>query len=98
MEIIIKGSMQDETSIQIEDWSKDYSFMPYGSMIGAYPISKQTLKGNFSPELGRAFRFQLDFESHEEAQKAFDNLVNGNSKLIDYQDNFSGKQEELICI
>ncbi|MFB7301707.1 hypothetical protein [Heyndrickxia sporothermodurans] len=33
MEVLEKGMMLDRTLIQIEEWSTDYSFMPYGSTL-----------------------------------------------------------------
>ena len=100
MKILEKGLMPNEVSIQIEDWSKDYSFMSYGSTIAAYPKSKQTLEGSFSPNVNEKFRFQLEFNNYEEAQEAYYQLINGKSGLINYVKNFNykGKKEILSCI
>lgn len=98
MEIMQKGKLPNGTNIQIEDWSKDYSFKSYGSTIAAYPISNHSLDGQFSPKKGRSFRFQLDFKNYEEAQEAFKKLVSGERTLKDYSSNFRGNEEEFDCI
>jgi len=98
MRILEKGYMPNNTPIQIEDWSEDYSFKPYGSTIGAYPKSNQTLEGQFRPRLNKEFRFQLEFDSYEEALEAIYSLVNGTSELIDYEEHFSGQKEFLVCV
>ncbi|PTY77233.1 hypothetical protein B5V89_15255 [Heyndrickxia sporothermodurans] len=98
MEVLEKGMMLDGTLIQIEEWSTDYSFMPYGSTLASYPKSKQTLDGSFSPNRNERFRFELTFKSYEDTKKAFDKLINGEKQLNDYENNFKGKKEYLECI
>jgi hypothetical protein len=98
MKILEKAILPTGEHIQIEEWNENYSFIPYGSTIGTYPKSKQTLDGAFSPTINKTFRFQLDFNNHEEALKVFDNLKNGKTKLIDYINHFKGKEELLFCI
>lgn len=97
MKVLDKGIMLDGTSVQIEDWKEDYSFMQYGSTLASYPISKQTLKGSFSPNLGRKFRCEFNFSSHEEAKNALNELTKGNKTLFDYKD-FIQDRELLNCI
>lgn len=98
MKILDKGKMINNTVIQIEDWSEDYKFMPYGSIIAAYPISKHSLDGQFSPKRGRSFRFQIDFNSYEEAKEVFNKLVTGKKSLTDYKGSFNGDTEHLECV
>ncbi|MEK4025477.1 hypothetical protein [Sporosarcina sp. FSL W7-1283] len=98
MKILDRGIMTDNTTIQIEDWSNDYLFMPEGHIIGAYPKSKQTIAGSFKPKLNETYRFEFDFISYEEAKEAFLNLQNGNAELIDYKEHYRGKKEFLVCL
>lgn len=98
MQILEKGITPNNINIQIEDWSKDYSFMPYGATIGTYPISKQSLQGSFSPKLGRSFRFQLVFKNHEQVQQAYKQLLSGEKVLNDFKEYHSGRKEDLQCI
>lgn len=98
MEILEKGILSNGTDIQIEDWSKDFSFYSYGSTLGTYPKSKQTLEGSFSPNLNESFRFALEFSNYAEAKEAFEKLISGKKKLADYKDNFKGNKEYLKCV
>lgn len=92
-----KDLLQDGTKIQIEDWSTEYSFMPYGRTIATYPKSKTTLKGSFSPNLDETFRCAFNFKSHEEALHAYDNLITGKKVLSDYIA-FLDNKEYAKCI
>lgn len=98
MKILEKGIIPDGTKIQIEEWNEDYSFMSYGSTIGAYPTSQVNCGGTWSPKRGETFRFQLDFNSNNEAKKAYMELLNGNKTLKDYRNEFTGHEEYLECI
>jgi hypothetical protein len=86
MIIMQKGRMPDGTLIQIEDWSKDYSFMAFSSTVAAYPISKTTHQGQFAPKSGEKMRVQFDFNSCDEADEAFGKLVEGEAELADFKD------------
>lgn len=81
--------MLDGTKIQIEDWNKDYSFMAHGSIIGVYPIAKESINGQFAPKRGKSFRLELKFESFEAAKEAFLQLQNNEKELKDFLVNFS---------
>lgn len=97
MKVLDKGIILDGTKIQIENWKEDYSFMEYGSTLASYPTSKQTLKGSFSPNLGRKFRCEFTFNSYEETKEAFEQLLSGNKTLMDYKE-FIKDRELLSCI
>ncbi|HSH51778.1 MAG TPA: hypothetical protein VK982_08655 [Bacteroidales bacterium] len=92
MIILQKGRMPDGTVIQIEDWSEDYSFFEYGSTIGAYPISKMGYTRQFAPRKGEKVRMQYGFESSEEAERAFNGLVEGTKTLKDFELNLYDKR------
>lgn len=86
MKVLTKDNMQDGTLIQIEEWNENYSFMPYGRTLATYPISKGNHRGSFSPKLDQKFRCEFEFDSHEEAKSAFNELLTGNKTLLDYAD------------
>ena len=91
MKVLQRGQMPDGTEIQIEEWSENYSFYAYGSMVAAYPKNRY----------GEKIRANKTFESAEESEKAFNALKNGDKTLADF--NFTAKdsgrdilyQEEL---
>ena len=80
MKVLQRGQMPDGTEIQIEEWSENYSFYTYGSMLAAYPKNRY----------GEKVRANKTFESAEEAGKAFNALKNGDKTLADF--NFTAKE------
>lgn len=98
MKILSKCTMPDGTVIQIEEWNKDYSFMPYGNTLASYPKSKANHKGSFEPKLDKKWRCSFKFDSYSETKNAFENLKSGKSVLSDYKDKFSSKLKYLDCI
>lgn len=97
MKVLKKGAMSDGTKIQIEEWSEDYSFMPYGRTIGVYAKSKMSHEGSFTPKGNEIYRFEFDFNSNKEAEQVFNSLLNGNSVLADYKSKLTRK-EYVDCI
>lgn len=95
--IVEKDLLPDGTKIQIEDWSTEYSFMPYGRTVASYPKSKANHKGDFSPKIDKLFRCAFDFNSHAEAKNAYDELLSGSKTLSDYK-NFLQYKENQNCI
>ena len=95
--IVEKDLLQDGTKVQIEDWSTEYSFMKYGTTLASYPKSKANHKGEFAPKLDKSFRCAFDFNSHEEAKNAYDELLSGNKTLSDYK-KFLQSKEYQNCI
>ena len=87
MKVISKATMPNGTAIQIEDWHENYSHMPYADTVAAYPISKVSLPGSFSPKGNEVFRAQFNFKTTEEAQNAYSQLVAGTKTLTDYAAN-----------
>lgn len=71
MKILEKAFTNDEFSIQLEDWREDYSFKPV--TIAAYPKGKWPFR----------FRAWCDYETMEEAEKAFHDLRNGGITVFD---------------
>ncbi len=97
MKVLKRGTMPDGTKIQIEEWKENYSFMPYGSTIASYPVSKMSHEGQYSPKGNSVYRFQFDFKSNEETEQAYNSLTNGNKCLLDYKENLYTK-EYADCI
>lgn len=89
MKVLLKGKMQDGTDIQIEEWNENYKFIPYGSTLASYPISKISLQGQFSPKANEKYRIGFNFKSEEETKQAFDNLLTGKNNLADYKENIT---------
>lgn len=97
MKVLTTGLMPDGTKIQIEEWNENYKFMPYGSTLASYPKSKVSHNGAYSPKGNETYRFSFDFKSEEETIKAFNDLLSGAKKLIDFKENMTNKQY-LDCI
>lgn len=98
MKVLEKGKLPDGTEIQIEEWSENYSNIPFASTLGCYAISKMTRGGIFGPRAGESYRFQYDFISNEEAKIVFDSLVSGNKVLSDFTANMHNKNIYADCI
>lgn len=92
MKVIEVGKMPDGTKVQIEDWHEDYEFCEGGSIIGAYPVAKLSLDGQFAPVKNKTFRLALHFDNAEQAKQSFDKLRNGEMSLIDYKDHVNNKK------
>lgn len=92
MKILQTGILPNGTHIQIEEWNENYSFKPYGSTIASYPKSKISHEGNFAPKGNEIYRFEFDFESHEETKRAFNELVTGQKTLVDFKDKLYNKR------
>ena len=84
MQIIEKAKLYNEIDIQIEDWSKDYSCFSYANTLAAYPKSKNSCRGAFSPKVGERFRAEFEFDNAEECKQAFIDLQSGKTMLKDY--------------
>lgn len=78
--------MPDGTDIQIEDWHEFYEYMPPCDTVAAYPISKASLPGSFTPCRGERFRAQFTFPSAEDTMAAYSALKAGTKTLKDYAD------------
>lgn len=92
MKVLEKGIMPNGTHIQIEEWNENYNFIPYGSILASYPKSKVSYDGSFAPKGNSEYRFSFNFESAEEAKKAFDELLSGNKNLSDFADKLYEKK------
>jgi alpha-galactosidase/6-phospho-beta-glucosidase family protein len=92
MKVLDKRIIKDGTKIQIEDWSEDYSFYKYGYTLASYPESKRTHKGQFAPKEGKIYRFDFKFNSFQEVQQAFNELLEGIKTLADFKENLSRKE------
>ncbi len=84
MEVIRKGKTIAGEDIQVEDWSGDYpEVYSYGSAIGAYPRDVRRKEDTV--------RVSLQFETAEEANKAFEDLEAGRKIVRDFKENFSNQ-------
>lgn len=92
MKILTKGIMPNGIPIQIEDWSSDYSFAPYGDTLGSYPKSKVSHPGSFSPKGNETFRCSFKFASFDEVKEAFNALLNGEKSLSDFKEHLYQKE------
>lgn len=97
MKILKKNTLEDGSTMQLEDWSEDYSFMPYGRTIAIYQKSKASIDGQFSPKLNKSYRFQFDFNNKEDAEKAYNELLSGMKDPIDYK-NYISNRDLAICL
>ena len=97
MKVLEVSSMPCGTKIQIEDWSKDYNFMPKANTLAAYPKSKVSLDGQFAPKLNKPFRVSFNFDSESEAKQAFYELEAGTKRLINFKENINNPRK-IQCI
>lgn len=84
MVVTKKAVLPDGTTIQIEDWSKDYPFYKANCTLAAYPKSKADIAGMFAPKFGERFRAEFEFETAKLCETAFSELQSGNKILADY--------------
>ena len=85
------GYLSDGTAIYIEDWTADnIMYRPY--IVAAFPVSKATLPGTWSPDAGRKFRYGMMFDTFREAAECADKLMRGEAKLSDYADRLERKE------
>jgi hypothetical protein len=90
------GYLPDGTTIYIEDWTPDkIEYHPY--VVAAFPVSKVTLPGTWSPDAGRKFRYGMTFETFREAAECADRLTRGEAKLGDYADHLE-RAEYAQCV
>ena len=96
MQIIKKGTTPDGTSLQIEDWSEDYTSYNKNATISFYPMAQENIyredKPHWTPypKRGETFRASFNFDTEAEALEAFVLLENGCRFFMDYIDNFTG--------
>ena len=96
MQIIRKGTTPNGTSLQIEDWSEDYTSYNKNATIGFYPMALESIyredKPHWTPypKRGETFRASFNFDTEAEALEAFVLLENGCRCFIDYIENFTG--------
>jgi len=97
MKILKKGITKENYNIQVEDWNENYNFISYGSTLAAYKKSKVSIKGSFTPKENQIYRFQFNFNSMQETEKAYNNLMKGNKSITEYTNNLD-IQEYYNCI
>lgn len=97
MNVTKVGAMPCGTKIQIENWHDDYRFFAPKSTLAAYPKSKISMDGEFSPKRNRKFRVSFNFDNEEETKQAYKELETGNKQLIDFKDHINNP-EKIECI
>ena len=98
MKIRERNTMPDGTKIQIEDWKEDYPGIFNTITIATYPKAKNTGKHNWVRR-GESFRLELqrEFDSDEQVEALFKQLVNGKVKLEDLSKHYwNGKRDMFI--
>lgn len=94
MFIIEKGTTPNGMDIQIENWHDTYDFIPENATIGFYPMAVNDIyredRPHFPayPKKGETFRASFEFDTAEEAKKAFDALKSGEKTYIHFLDNY----------
>lgn len=86
MRMVKKDIMPDGTKIQLEDWSEDYSCFAPVDCIGAYPVSKMSIKKTseyYYPVVNEKFRCSFHFGTDKSAELVFVDLAMGNISLLD---------------
>lgn len=96
MNIINRGTgyMPDGTRVYIEDWTCEYQ---NHYVTVAYPISKATLHGSFSPNTGEKFRYGINFDTFNDAADCADALMRGEKTLADYCERLE-RREYAVCV
>jgi len=97
MTVVKSSVMPDGTKIQIEDWSKDYDFIPPSSALAAYSVSKWTIDSSFGPRAGEIYRFQFNFADKAEIERAFADLTSGIKSLADFKDKLD-RPKHAACL
>ena len=88
--------LPDGSPLVLEDWSVEYpDCHPY--KVVAFPVAVASLPGDWSPERGRKFRCGINFDSFSEAMAAYNDLMHGETELVNYLDRLE-KAEYLPCI
>lgn len=85
LEIIKEGITNQGYDIQIENWSKVYDFYNYGSTLAIYKPSKISLEGQFTPKENEISRFSFNFQSQEQTEEAYNNLIEGKTEPKEYK-------------
>lgn len=90
MKVKEKSHTPEGIVIQIEDWSDSFPKLFKTLCIGAYPKAVKSSRSKFGPREGNIFRVDINrgFETHDEVQDAFNDLKQGNKKIIDFADMF----------
>ena len=96
MKVLEKGTMQDGTKIQIEDWKEDYSHVKTLN-VATYPIAANTSESGFI-ERNKTFRLDINsFNNDNEVLKAFKDLLSGNKTISDFADQFyNGDKDKYL--
>jgi len=92
MEIRLTATTADGMDLQLEDWSKDYSFIKENATIGFYPMAKKSIYNQKLsglppyPREGKTFRASFEFPNEEIAKKAFYSIARGEKSFLSFMD------------
>ena len=101
--------MPDKTKVQIEDWHQDLPSLHVAcDTLAAYPVCKQPaiirefvgvngFRRSEYPERYRNFRLALQFPCVEDAETAYNKLLNGEANLLDYSE-YMQEKKYAVCI
>lgn len=84
------GSKRSEDRYQVEDWSGDFDIERFPNLrsmlfcVGCYVLANE--KYPYFPAWTR-FRVCINFETIEEANDCFRNLIEGKKQIVDYKEN-----------
>lgn len=82
MYTILRKNKLNDFKLQLEDWSKEYpNTYKYGSTLIVYKEAKEDIGTIKRHSIAR---FEYDFNSHDEAIKAYDDLLEGRKTPIDF--------------
>lgn len=93
MKVEKRAVMADGTYLQIEDWTMVEHIK--SMIVTCYPEAKRSIYHKERPydtpypKREKIFRVSFIFPTREEAERAFQNLVDGNYTLFDYVECYS---------
>lgn len=85
MKVLERTVTKNGIDIQIEDWSKNYSFHQFGDVVGLYPKATHTADNVLQyPRFNEKFRIEMHCKNNEEAKNVMEELKNGNKSIKEY--------------
>ena len=84
--VTMRGTMPDGASLIIEDWSAVYPGLSMPFNVVAYPVSRYSLPGEFSPKSGEVFRCAFSFPTMQAAETVYNALSSSKATLENYVD------------
>lgn len=82
--VTMRGTLPDGTILIVEDWHEVYPGLSEPYNVVAYPVSRHSLPGAFSPKAGETFRCAFSFPTMKAAETVFNALSSGKAALENY--------------